>query len=117
MSINWNGVFPALTTKFTADDSLDLKKFEDNLHAQIEAGVNGVIIGGSLGEASVLSSEEKEALIKFSVEKADGKIPVLLNIAEGSTKEAIHQASLARYWGAKGLMLLPPMRYKADDRE
>ncbi|MBS1917227.1 MAG: dihydrodipicolinate synthase family protein [Bacteroidetes bacterium] len=117
MNINWHGVFPALTTKFTSDDKLDFKTFGHNLKAQIEAGVNGVIIGGSLGEASTLNSEEKEALIKFSVENADGKIPVLLNIAEGSTKEAIHQAKLAKYWGAKGLMLLPPMRYKADDRE
>jgi dihydrodipicolinate synthase/N-acetylneuraminate lyase len=117
MDISWNGVFPALTTKFTSDDSLDLRMFETNLLAQVEAGVSGVIIGGSLGEASVLTSAEKEALVKFSVEKVEGRIPVLLNIAEGSTKEAIRQVGLAQYWGAKGLMLLPPMRYKSDHRE
>jgi dihydrodipicolinate synthase/N-acetylneuraminate lyase len=117
MSINWNGVIPALTTKFTKKDELDFHTFSINLCAQIDAGVNGVIIGGSLGEASVLSSEEKEALVKFSVETAEGRIPVLLNIAEGSTKEAIRQVDLARHWGAKGLMLLPPMRYKSDHRE
>lgn len=117
MNINWNGVFPALTTKFTPDDALDLRMFETNLIAQVEAGVNGVIVGGSLGEASVLTTAEKEALVKFSVEKVEGRIPVLLNIAEGSTREAIRQVSLARYWGAKGLMLLPPMRYKSDHRE
>ncbi len=117
MGINWNGVFPALTTKFTKNDTLDFQMFGLNLDAQIEAGVSGVIVGGSLGEASVLSSEEKEALIKFSVEKAEGRIPVLLNIAEGSTKEAIRQVDLAKHWGAKGLMVLPPMRYKADHRE
>ncbi|HMH21307.1 MAG TPA: dihydrodipicolinate synthase family protein [Puia sp.] len=117
MDISWNGVFPALTTKFTSDDALDLRMFETNLLAQVEAGVSGVIIGGSLGEASVLTTAEKEALVKFSVEKVEGRVPVLLNIAEGSTKEAIRQVSLARYWGAKGLMLLPPMRYKSDHRE
>ncbi|HLY71494.1 MAG TPA: dihydrodipicolinate synthase family protein, partial [Puia sp.] len=76
-----------------------------------------VIIGGSLGEASTLTTGEKEALVKLSVETSAGKIPVLLNIAEGSTKEAIHQAALAKSWGAKGLMLLPPMRYKSDEKE
>lgn len=117
MSINWNGVFPALTTKFTAQDTLDLPMFATNLEAQIEAGINGAILGGSLGEASTLTLEEKETLTKFAVEKAGPKVPILLNIAEGSTREAIRQAQLAQKWGAAGLMLLPPMRYKSDHRE
>jgi dihydrodipicolinate synthase/N-acetylneuraminate lyase len=117
MSIDFNGVFPALTTKFTPRDTLDLPMFGHNLEAQIDAGVNGVIIGGSLGEASTLTLEEKETLIRYSVEKSAGRIPVLLNIAEGSTREAVNQARLAEEWGADGLMLLPPMRYKSDHRE
>lgn len=117
MSIQWQGVFPALTTKFTANDELDLPLFEKNLQVQMEAGVHGIILGGTLGEASVLTVAEKERLVKFAVEKTGGKIPVVLNIAEGSTREAIHQAALAKEWGAKGLMLLPPMRYKPDERE
>ena len=117
MSINWNGVFPALTTKFTPQDTLDLALFGTNLQAQLEAGINGAIIGGSLGEASTLTLAEKEALVKFAVEKVDGRIPILLNIAEGSTRDAVNQAALAEQWGAAGLMLLPPMRYKSDHRE
>ena len=117
MAIQWQGVFPALTTKFTADDQLDLPLFEKNLQAQMGAGVHGIILGGTLGEASVLTVAEKEKLVKFAVEKTAGKIPVVLNIAEGSTSEAIRQAALAKEWGAKGLMLLPPMRYKPDQRE
>lgn len=117
MSITWSGVFPALTTKFTADDQLDLPLFEKNLNAQLEAGVKGVVLGGTLGEASVLTTSEKERLIKFAVEKCAGKVPVVLNIAEGSTKEAMQQAEYARNWGAKGIMILPPMRYKSDHRE
>lgn len=116
MVFEWKGVFPALTTKFTANDELDLAMFENNLQAQIEAGVDGVVLGGSLGEASVLTTEEKEILVKFAIEKC-GKIPVVLNIAEGSTKEALKQIGYAEAWGAKGLMLLPPMRYKSDHRE
>ncbi len=117
MSFEWKGVFPALTTKFTADDKLDFSLLEKNLHAQLEAGVSGIILGGTLGESSVLSTEEKEHLVKFAIEKINGKVPVLLNIAEGSTKEALQQAAYGFAWGAKGLMLLPPMRYKSDSRE
>jgi dihydrodipicolinate synthase/N-acetylneuraminate lyase len=117
MSLNWNGVFPALTTKFTADDTLDLPLFGVNLEAQVEAGAQGVIIGGSLGEASTLTLEEKEQLVRYSVERVGHRIPVLLNIAEGSTREGVAQARLAHKWGARGLMVLPPMRYKSDHRE
>jgi 4-hydroxy-tetrahydrodipicolinate synthase len=113
----WKGIFPALTTKFTADDELDLELFAKNLHAQMDAGVHGIILGGTLGEASVLSIAEKEQLIKFAVEETAGRIPVVLNIAEGSTKEALQQAAYAKAWGAEGLMMLPPMRYKPDHRE
>lgn len=117
MAINWTGVFPALTTKFTSDDKLDLPLFEKNLRAQLDAGVHGVILGGSLGEASVLTTDEKFELVKFTIEKVAGKVPVILNIAEGSTNEAVKLAKQAEKAGVQGLMLLPPMRYKADDRE
>jgi dihydrodipicolinate synthase/N-acetylneuraminate lyase len=117
MSFSWTGVFPALTTKFTADDQLDLPLFEKNLQAQLAAGVNGIVLGGTLGVASVLTTAEKETLVKFAIEKCAGKVPVILNIAEGSTREALQQAAYATAWGAQGLMLLPPMRYKTDHRE
>ncbi|MEO5947265.1 MAG: dihydrodipicolinate synthase family protein [Chitinophagaceae bacterium] len=117
MSFEWKGVFPALTTKFTKDDQLDLPLFEKNLEVQLAAGIHGVVLGGTLGEASVLTTAEKEELVKFSIKKVNGKIPVIINIAEGSTKEALLQAALAKECGAQGLMLLPPMRYKTDHRE
>jgi 1-pyrroline-4-hydroxy-2-carboxylate deaminase len=115
--ITWKGVFPALTTKFTPDDKLDFKAFEKNLNAQLEAGVNGVIIGGTLGESSVLSAQEKEALLNFTIEKVGGRVPVVLNIAEGATRDAVKIASSAEKSGISGLMILPPMRYKSDHRE
>jgi len=116
-AFEWKGVFPALTTKFNSQEELDLPEFAKNLQAQLDGGINGIILGGSLGEASTITESEKETLVKFSQEKLEGKIPVILNIAEGSTREATRQAKLAQEWGADGLMLLPPMRYKADDRE
>jgi len=117
MAINWKGVFPAVTTKFTSNDSLDLALFTKNIEAQIAAGVNGIILGGTLGESSVLTNAEKEILVKETVKIVNGKIPVVINIAEGSTSVAIQCAKDAENWGAKGLMLLPPMRYKSDHRE
>jgi 4-hydroxy-tetrahydrodipicolinate synthase len=117
MGLNWQGVFPALTTKFTADDKLDLPLFEKNLSAQLEAGVNGIILGGTLGESSVLSNEEKFDLLRFAVDKVAGKVPVIMNIAEGSTREAVKLANESEKCGGKGLMMLPPMRYKSDHRE
>jgi len=117
MNVEWKGVFPALLTPFTADDRLDLDLFEKNLAAQVDAGVHGIIIGGSLGEASTITDKEKEELVEFSVEYLNGKIPVILNIAESTTSKAIRQAKNAHDWGADGIMLLPPMRYKTDDRE
>jgi 4-hydroxy-tetrahydrodipicolinate synthase len=116
MSISWKGIFPAFTTKFTANDTLDLALFEKGLQSQLDAGVDGIVLGGSLGEASTLTTEEKETLVKLAIDIA-GPVPVVLNIAEGATREAIKQAALGKSWGVKGLMLLPPMRYKTDDRE
>jgi 1-pyrroline-4-hydroxy-2-carboxylate deaminase len=117
MIFSWRGVFPALTTKFTADDKLDLSLFDKNLKAQLEAGVDGIILGGTLGEASVLSNEEKFELVRFAVAQVENKVPVVMNIAEGSTREALRQAAEAEKNGASGLMMLPPMRYKSDHRE
>ncbi len=117
MNFEWKGVFPALLTPFTENDELDLLMFEKNLQAQLDAGIHGIIIGGSFGEASTITVAEKEAMVKFSVAYLKGKIPVILNIAESTTKAAIEQAILAKQWGADGLMLLPPMRYRTDDWE
>lgn len=117
MQFQWQGVFPAMITPFTDKDEPDLPLFEKNLQAQLKAGVHGIVLGGTLGEASVLTTDEKERLVKFAIEKIDKKVPVVLNIAEGSTKEALKQTQLAKQWGVDGLMLLPPMRYKTDHRE
>ena len=117
MTVIWKGVMPAVTTKFNDADQLDLEAFEVNIRAQIEAGVHGIILGGTLGEASTLTLDEKRILVQKTVSIADGKVPVIINIAEQSTSAAIEMARIAEEDGASGLMMLPPMRYKADDRE
>jgi len=115
--VRWQGVYPALLTPFTADDELDLPLFEKNLRAQLAAGVHGFIIGGSLGEASTLLNYEKMELLATALAVSDGRVPVLVNIAEQATRQAVYVAREAEANGADGLMLLPPMRYFADERE
>ena len=117
MQVNWNGVYPAITTKFTKDDSLDLELFSKNLEFQIEAGIDGIVLAGSLGEASTLTNDEKFELVKETLKITKDKIPVILNIAEQSTKEAIRIVKEAENKGVHGFMLLPPMRYTADSFE
>jgi 4-hydroxy-tetrahydrodipicolinate synthase len=116
-SIPWKGVYPAVLTPFAEDDSIDFKTFTINLEAQIDAGIDGIILAGSLGEASTLSNCEKKDLLIYTKELVQDKLPVIMNIAEQSTREAIQAANDAEQNGADGLMLLPPMCYKADEHE
>lgn len=115
--MNWKGVMPAVTTKFTADDTLDFEMIRKNLNAQVDAGVHGIILGGTLGEGSTLSRNEKSELLKFTVHTVGDEVPVVMNIAEQVTTDAVNAALTAKQIGASGLMVLPPMRYKADSRE
>lgn len=117
MMIDWKGIYPAITTKFFEDGSLDLGAFEKNICAQIDAGVHGIVLGGTLGESSTLKNSEKLELVQKTLELANNKLPVIMNIAEKTTSEAIKTAQDAQSLGASGLMILPPMQYKADDLE
>ena len=117
MKFQWEGIMPAVTTKFTTKDTLDLAMFSQNIKAQLEAGVHGIVLGGTLGEASTLEDSEKRTLTTETVKIVAGKIPVMINIAEQTTKGAIDAANKAEEDGASGLMMLPPMRYSAGNRE
>lgn len=117
MQFEWKGVFPAVTTKFTADDRLDIPLFEKNIDLQLKSGVSGIVLGGTLGEASTLTRDEKQTLVKHALSICAGKKPVIMNIAEGATADAVKLAQDGNKWGVNGFMLLPPMRYKPDHRE
>ena len=117
MKFKWEGVMPAVTTKFTKEDTLDLELFLKNINSQLDAGVHGIVLGGTLGEASTLGDSEKRILTRETVQFVAGKVPVMMNIAEQTTKGAIMAANKAEEDGASGLMMLPPMRYSAGNRE
>ncbi|RKE81499.1 dihydrodipicolinate synthase family protein [Chryseobacterium sp. AG363] len=115
--LNWEGIYPAVLTPFTKEGEIDFDMFATNTEAQIEAGVHGIILAGTLGEASALETEEKFELLKYAKKITQGRIPVILNLSENTTRNAVSFALKAKEFGADGLMLLPPMRYKADNHE
>lgn len=117
MSVEWKGVFPAVTTKFADDLSIDEAWNRRHVRAQLEAGVDGIILSGSLGEASTLSPDDKLELIRIVADEVDGAVPVLCGVAEGSTTSACRFVKKGAEAGADGFMLLPPMLYRSDGRE
>ena len=116
-NFKWEGVMPAITTQFDKNFQLDLNAFKINLDAQLNAGIHGIILGGTLGEASTITASERSILLATTLEQVEGKIPVIMNIAEQATRDAVNLAQKAETEGSNGLMLLPPMRYKATDNE
>ncbi len=117
MTVDWNGVFPALMTEFHEDGRLDLDGTQRHIKSCLDAGINGLIMLGTLGENSSLRPEEKEAVLSAAVEAADGKIPVLSGVAEYTTDFAIEHTARAKRAGCAGLMVLPSMVYQQDQRE
>ena len=115
--LQWRGVFPALTTKFTAADEIDWSAMEQHLAFQLDAGVHGLIILGSLGETSTLRYAEKLEMVNFFAQADRRGRPLVACIAESSTRDAKEFAVAAEDAGADGFMLLPPMRYPSDPRE
>ena len=113
----WTGVYPAVTTKFTLDDRLDIAEMERCFALQLDAGVHGLIVCGSLGEASTLETEEKIAVLKTAVRVAKGRVPVLLTVVDGSTRRAQALAEAGARNGAAGFMVLPGVPYRSDARE
>ena len=113
----WRGVYPALTTKFKPDLRLDSGAMEKHFAWQIECGVDGLIVCGSLGENSVLTIEEKLEVLRIAACVSAGRVPVLLTVAEGSTAEGIALCERGARDGADGFMVLPGMRYVSDRRE
>lgn len=117
MRPTWEGVYPAVTTNFHSDESLDIPTFVKNLEAQIDAGVHGIILCGSLGENGTLLTEEKFLLLETTKNIVGDSLPVIMCIAECITREAMSFAKDCEELGADGFMLLPPMRYPSDERE
>jgi len=117
MSIDWQGVFPALMTEFKADGALDLDATQRHIASCMDAGIEGLVMLGTLGENPSLTPDEKEQVLRCAVEATAGKIPVLTGVAEYTTAFGIEFAKRAERAGCAGLMALPCMVYQQDSRE
>ena len=116
-SIDWRGVFPAVTTQLRPDQSLDLEATARHLEVLLDSGVAGLVMCGSLGENQCLTPEEKRAVVRRAVEVSAGRVPVLSGVAEMSTGAAVEYVRDLEALGADGAMVLPAMVYKADRAE
>jgi dihydrodipicolinate synthase/N-acetylneuraminate lyase len=117
MNVNWQGVYPAATTQFHQDQSLNLPATMQHLERMIEAGIHGLIMLGTVGENCSLEYPEKLDVLRATVDHVAGRIPVLTGVAECTTKLACRFAADAQRAGVDGLMVLPAMVYKSDARE
>ena len=116
-AVKWEGVFPAVTTKFKANEDLDHAAMEKHFNFQIDNGVHALLTGGSLGEASTLSLEERLEVAKTALTVADGRVPVLANVSDTRTLNACRFVEKAHEMGVQGLMVMPSVLYAADARE
>ncbi len=117
MSTSWRGVFPAATTEFKADHSVDLPATMEHVEKMIAAGIHGLIMLGTVGENCSLDYSEKLEVLRATVEHVGGRIPVLTGVAECATATACRFAADAKKAGVDGLMVLPAMVYKSDAHE
>ena len=117
MKVNWKGVFPAITTQFHADQSLNLEGTARHLETMIAAGIHGVVFLGTVGENTALEYHEKLTILREMKQVVRGRIPVLTGVAEYTTALACRFAQDAEKIGLDGLMVLPAMVYKSDERE
>jgi 1-pyrroline-4-hydroxy-2-carboxylate deaminase len=113
----WQGVFPAITTQFKKDQSLDLAATARHAEALIESGVSGLIFLGSLGENQAMAPDEKRRVIETMVKAVNGRVPVLSGVAESSTSEACRYLRDVERLGINGCMLMPAMLYRGDPSE
>lgn len=113
----WSGVFPAITTQFKRDQSIDVEATAAHAEVLIKSGVSGLIFLGSLGENQAMRGDEKRLLIAEMLKAFSGRVPILSCVAETSTAEACRYARDVEKLGVDGIMLLPGMLYKGDPRE
>ena len=114
---DWSGVFPAITTPFTADDAIDLERFGAHAAWMAGHGCTAIVTPGSLGEGGLLSLDEKRALWRRAVEALPADVPVVAAVGACGTREAVEISRAAAECGCRGLMVLPPYAYRGDWRE
>ncbi|MBV1911233.1 MAG: dihydrodipicolinate synthase family protein [Kangiellaceae bacterium] len=117
MKVDWNGVYPAVTTQFNDDFEIDHAANDRMIEGLLADGVHGIIICGTVGENCSLSASEKRQVMTRAVKCVNGRVPVLSGVAETTTALAIEYAKDAELIGVDGLMVLPGMVYRSTEAE
>jgi 4-hydroxy-tetrahydrodipicolinate synthase len=115
--VSWAGVFPAATTQFKPDLTIDIGETQRVQDALVADGVHGLIVMGTVGENNSLEPDEKRDVLRAAVEAVNKRVPVLAGVSEFDTKRAIAFARDAEKIGADGLMVLPAMVYVPTEAE
>ncbi|TCS13738.1 dihydrodipicolinate synthase family protein [Caulobacter sp. BK020] len=116
-SMNWSGVFPAATTQFKTDLSVDIDASQQVLDALVRDGVHGLVVLGTCGENNSLEADEKRQLLQAAVEVVAGRVPIIVGVSELTTARAAAFAKDAQSLGADALMVLPAMVYVPTEAE
>jgi len=116
-SLTWSGVFPAATTQFKPDLSVDVDASQKVLDALVRDGVHGLVVLGTCGENNSLEPDEKRTLLQAAVEVVDGRVPIIVGVSELTTPRAVAFARDAETIGADALMVLPAMVYVPTETE
>ena len=111
----WHGVYPAATTQFAVDLSLDLPAYRRTLSALVDDGVDGLILLGTVGENNSLRPEEKRVALREAIEAVAGRVPLVAGVSEFTTDRAIEYVRDAQKLGVDAFMLLPAMVYVPTD--
>lgn len=117
MKVTWSGVFPAVTTQFREDLSLDLDATAKHIEVLIESGISGLVMLGSLGENVTLTLEEKREVMRAAISASAGRIPVLSGVAEMNTLAGLDWVKELEKLGAQGAMVMPSMAFRPDRDE
>lgn len=116
-AVNWSGVFPAVTTQFNDDFTINLEETHKVISNVIRDGVSGLVVCGSVGENTSLSADEKIAVTEVAVDAAKGRVPVICGVAEFTSVSAAKTANLVRHAGVDGVMLMPALVYGSKPYE
>lgn len=117
MTPTWQGVYPAATTQFREDLSIDVQDTQRVVDDLIKDGVHGIIAMGTVGENNSLDADEKRTLLRAVTEVVAGRVPVVTGVSEFDTRRAVAYAKDAQRAGADGLMVLPAMVYVPTSEE
>ncbi len=116
-AIQWSGVFPAVSTQFKADFSVDIEATHQVMCNLVKDGVSGLVVCGTVGENTSLNLAEKIAVIEAARAAANRKVPVIAGVAEFTTDFARQTVSAVARAGADGVMIMPALVYSATARE